>query len=264
MASIHIVKPVIFHVAVLLAAIFAGTAATTAEPAVLLYTKNQIGKGLFVHDNIPASIAAIKKLGTENHFMVEPSDDPGQFTTNNLQRFKVIIFDNSNNEIFDNDEQKAALQNFVRSGGGIVGIHSACGSERHWPWFWSMMGGKFLRHAKLQKFTVKVKDADNPSTAHLPPTFQWTDEFYFLTNMPNDLHILLAGDLSSLNDPGKEKSQNPKYGDETPLCWCHQFDGGREWYTALGHQKEHYADPLFTTHLLGGILWAMGQTDVKP
>ena len=59
------------------------------------------------------------------------------------------------------------------------------------------------------------------------------------------------------------KYKNPNYGDEIPLCWCHQFDGGREWYTALGHQKEHYADPVFAQHLLGGILWAMGETNVK-
>jgi type 1 glutamine amidotransferase len=255
------VKHLFLCAAILLAAGFAALSAE--QPRILVYTKNQIGKGLYVHDNIPASLVALKKLGAENHFDVVASDDPDTFTTTNLQQFKVIVFDNSNNEIFDTDEQKAALQHFVQAGGGVVGIHSCCGSMRHWEWFGSMMGGKFLRHPKLQTFTVKVKDANNPSTAHFAPTFQWTDEFYFLTNMPNDLHILLAGDLTTLNDPGKDKSKNPKYGDEAPLCWCHQFDGGREWYTALGHQKEHYADPVFARHLLGGIRWAMGETNVN-
>lgn len=255
------VKSLFLSAIIGLAATFAGLAAD--EPGVLVYTKNQVGKGFYVHDNIPASIVALKKLGQENHFNVESSEDPAEFTTTNLQRFKVIVFDNSNNEIFDTPDQKAALQHFVQAGGGIVGIHSCSGSMRHWPWFWEMMGGKFSRHAKLQTFTVKVKDATNPSTAHFPATFQWTDEFYYLTNMPNDLHVLLAGDLTTLNDPAKDKSKNPKYGDEVPLCWCHEFDGGREWYTALGHQKQHYADPVFTRHLLGGILWAMGETTVK-
>lgn len=163
---ISTVKRLIICAAILLAAPFSGVAAD--EPGVLIYTKNQIGKGLFVHDNIAASVVAFKKLGAENHFAVEASDDPGEFTTTNLQRFKVIVFDNSNNEIFDTEEQKAALQHFVQAGGGIVGIHSCSGSMRHWPWFWSMMGGKFARHAKLQTFTVEVKDANNPSTAHLP------------------------------------------------------------------------------------------------
>lgn len=245
----------------LLTALFSGVAAE--QPRVLVYTRNQAGKGLYVHDNIPASVDALKKLGAENHFAVEVSDDPASFTTANLPRFKVIVFDNSNNEILDTEAQKDALRHYVQAGGGIVGLHSASGSMRHWPWFQAMLGGKFARHPKLQTFTIRVKDPNNPSTAHFPPSFPWTDECYFLTNMPPDLHVLLAGDLATLNDPDKDRFKNPRYGDEIPLCWCHQFDGGREWYTALGHQKEHYADPVFTRHLLGGILWAMGETNVK-
>jgi type 1 glutamine amidotransferase len=131
---------------------------------------------------------------------------------------------------------------------------------RQWPWFWSVVGGKFSRHAKLQKFTIHVKDAKDPSTAHLPATIEWTDEFYYVDHMPEGLHVLLAGDLNRLDDPGKETYPGKKFGDEFPLAWRHQFDGGREWYTALGHQPEHYSDPRFTRHLLGGIVWAMGES----
>ncbi len=228
------------------------------EPRVLVYTRNQVAKGLYVHDNIATAAAAIEKLGKENHFDVDVTDSPGAFTDENLKKYRVLVFDNTNNEIFDSEDQKEALQHFIRAGGGFVGIHSASGSMRKWPWFWSMLGGKFKRHAKLQEFTVHVKDASNPSTAHLPPSFQWTDEFYYTENMPNDLHVLLAGDLKKLNDPDKGKYPGNMFGDEFPLTWCHQFDGGREWYTALGHQKEHYRDPMFTKMILGGIQWAMG------
>jgi type 1 glutamine amidotransferase len=131
---------------------------------------------------------------------------------------------------------------------------------RQWPWFWEMLGGKFLRHPKLQPFTIKVKDPKDLSTAHLPASFQWTDEFYFLDHMPEGLHVLLAGDLTTLTDPAKDKYPGKKFGDEFPLSWRHQFDGGREWYTALGHKPEYYSDPRFTRHILGGILWAMGET----
>jgi type 1 glutamine amidotransferase len=229
--------------------------ASAAERRVLVYTKN--GKG-YVHDNIPASVAALKKLGAENNFIVDASDDPAAFTTNNLSRYKAIIFDNANNEIFDNEAQKAALQNYIRGGGGFVGIHSASGAERDWPWFWELLGGKFLRHPKLQTFTIHVKDTNDPSDKPFPATFQWKDEFYFLDHMPDGLHVLLAGDLTTLDDPAKDKYPGKKFGDEVPLAWKHEFDGGRAWYTALGHQKEHYSDPVFMQHILGGILWAMG------
>ena len=70
-----------------------------AERRVLVYTRNQVGKGLYVHDNIPASVAALKKLGAENNFAVEVSDDPAGFTDENLRRFQALVFDNTNNEI---------------------------------------------------------------------------------------------------------------------------------------------------------------------
>lgn len=244
----------------LLACLSAAALEATPERRVLVYTKNQVGQSLYVHDNIPASVAAIQKLGAANNFSVDISDDSAVFTDQNLKRYKALIFDNTNNEIFGNEEQKAAFQRFIRAGGGFVGIHSATGSMRQWPWFWSVVGGKFARHAKMQKFTVNVKDPKDASTAHLPVTFEWTDEFYYVDHMPEGLHVLLAGDLIKLDDPGKEKYPGKLFGDEFPLAWRHEFDGGREWYTALGHQPEHYSDPKFTQHILGGILWAMGDT----
>jgi type 1 glutamine amidotransferase len=244
----------------LLACLTAGLLGAAPERRVLVYTKNQAGQGLYVHANIPASVAAIRKLGTENNFTVDVSDDPAVFTDQNLKRYKALVFDNTNNEIFDNEEQKAAFQRYIRAGGGFVGIHSATGAMRQWPWYWSLIGGKFLRHPKLQTFTVKVKDPKDISTAHLPATFEWTDEFYFVDHMPDDLHVLLAGDLTKLDDPAKDKYPGKQFGDEFPLAWRHQFDGGREWYTALGHQPEHYSDPKLTQHILGGILWAMGES----
>jgi uncharacterized protein len=226
-----------------------------ADRRVLVYTKN--GKG-YVHDNIAASVAAIKQLAATNSFAVDVSDDPAVFTDQNLKQYKALIFDNTNNQIFDNEDQKAAFQRYIRAGGGFVGIHSTCGSMRDWPWFWELVGGKFLRHPKMQTFTVKVKDPNDPSTAHLPATFAWTDEFYFLDHMPSGRHILLAGDLTTLEDPAKEKYPGKTFGDEFPLAWRHEFEGARAWYTALGHKPEHYSDPKLTRHILGGILWAMG------
>jgi uncharacterized protein len=229
------------------------------RPKVLVYTRNQVGPGLYVHDNIAASVEAIKKLAAQGRFDLEVSDDPRTFSATNLAKYRAIVFDNTNNEIFDQDEQKQALQQFLRAGGGMVGIHSACGSMRQWPWFWEAMGGKFKRHPKLQTFRIHVKDRDHPSTAPWPETFEWTDEFYFMDPMAKDLHVLLAGDLSSLDDPEKDKYPGKEFGNEYPLAWCHPFEGGRVWYTALGHKSEHYADPRFGRHLLGGILWAMGE-----
>lgn len=231
----------------------------TAADRVLVYTRNETGKGKYIHENLSSSVAAIRKLGLENGFEVDATENPGSFTPENLKRYKALIFSNTNNEIFETEDQKAALQSYIRAGGGFVGIHSATGSMRNWPWFWSLIGGKFVRHPKLQTFTVRVKDSKDISTSHLPPDFKWTDEFYYTEKMPEGLHILLAGDLTTLDDPKKGEPPADKFGNEFPLAWRHEFEGGRAWYTALGHKKEHYSDPKLAAHILGGIFWAMGK-----
>jgi type 1 glutamine amidotransferase len=117
-----------------------------------------------------------------------------------------------------------------------------------------MLGGTFVRHPKFQPFTINVVDREHPSTKHLDATWKWSDEFYYLKEMPKDLHVLLAGDLSTLDDKAKPSDEKT-----WPLAWCHEFEGGRSWYSALGHKKEHYSDPNLQKHILGGIRWAMKQ-----
>ena len=241
----------------LIVAVLGGSLAHAADPLprILLYTRNGPtleGKKGYVHDNIPNSIVAIKQLGREHGFAVEVSDNPKVFSDANLQAYRALVFSNTNNEILDTEEQRGALQRYLRRGGGVAAIHSACGSMRNWPWFWAMLGGSFVRHPKLQEFTLLTVDRKHPSTAHLPATWRWTDEFYFLRDPPKDLQVLLEGDLTTLDDPKKPANEQTR-----PLAWYHHFEGGRCWYTTLGHRKESYADPIFVKHILGGILWAM-------
>jgi type 1 glutamine amidotransferase len=236
--------------------------ALAEQPRALVYTRNGPtldGKKGFVHDNIAACTAMLQQLGKFNGFATDVTDQPEVFTDDKLKRYRVIIFANSNNRAFDTEDQKTAFQRFVRAGGGIVGIHSSCASERNWPWFWAMMGGTFVRHPKLQPFTIHVVDRKHPSTAHLGATWEWEDEFYFLKEMPKGLHILLEGDLSTLNDPKKLPDEKTR-----PLAWCHEFEGGRVWFTALGHKKDHYSNPNLQKHILGGIRWAMDKQEKKP
>jgi type 1 glutamine amidotransferase len=242
------------------AAMLLAGSAEAAASRVLVYTRNHVteGKG-YIHENIPDSIEAIKKMGAENGFDVDSSDDPKVFTVANLKRYGVIVFSNSNNEAFENDEQRDAFRKYINGGGGIVGIHSATGSERKWPYFWQAMGGKFLRHPKIQKFAVRVKDANHPATRNLPATFDWEDECYYTEHLNPGMKVLLVTDPAKLEDPRKAEYPGDRFGDSLPLSWYQTFDGGRQYYTALGHKKEHYSDPLLKQQILGGILWALGR-----
>src|SRR5215212_2719018 len=174
----------------LTALILAGdaTGADAGKKKVLVYTRNYVtnGKG-YVHECIPNCVAAIKKMGEENGFGVDASDDPGVFTPQNLKQYSAIVFANSNNEAFETQAQRDAFRRYIRAGGGFVAIHSASGSEREWPWYWSLLGGKFRRHPKLQPFEVRVVDATHRATKDLPSKFTWEDECYYLDNLNKNI-----------------------------------------------------------------------------
>lgn len=222
---------------------------------VLVYTKN--GEG-YVHKNIASSISAIKNMGEKHGFAVDVSDDPGIFADKKIMDYDALIFSNTNNEIFNTQAQKQGFQNYIRSGGGFVGIHSACGSQREWPWFWKVIGGKFHRHAPLQDFDVKVLDRNHPSTSFLPDVWKIKDdECYYLKHLNPGIHVLLTADLNTVEDKKKGEYPGDIFGDTFPVAWFHEFDGGRQWYTSLGHRPEHYSDPMFLKHILGGIQWAV-------
>ncbi len=230
----------------------------TSKGDVLVYTRN--GKG-YVHENIADSVAAIKKMGAENGFGVDVTDDTNFLTDAHLKLYKAIVFANTNNEAFTTENQRGAFQRFIEAGGGFVGIHSASGSERAWPFYWSLIGGSFLYHPKLQPFTVRVTDRDHSATRHLPATFEWEDECYHLQYMNPNLHPLLVTDSTKLTDPDRDNGKYPfeLVGKSLPLSWTLTQNGGRHFYTSLGHKKEHYSNPILYQHILGGILWAMGQ-----
>jgi uncharacterized protein len=232
-------------------------AQSAPQPRVLVYTRNYTpdGKG-YVHDNIAASVAAIRKMGAEAGFAVDASDDPAVFTDANLRQYAALVFSNSNNQAFSADTQRDAFKHYIEAGGGFVGLHSASGSERDWPYFWSVLGGKFAAHPRQQAFTVRVTDPNFPAVKGLPPQFTWTDECYFIDHLNPDIHPVLVTDRTKLGlEPMTiDASTFPV---DLPLAWYHQFDGGREFYLALGHNKQDYESPLLYGIIKNGILWVM-------
>ena len=252
-------RRVLTAIAALTAMFFAE--ACLAKGHVLIYTQN--GKG-YVHDNVAASVECLKKICDANGWTYEATDSAAVFdSADKVKGVDALVFSNTNNETFDTEAQKKVFQDYIRGGGGFVAIHSACGSERNWPWFWANLGGKFVRHPALQKFDVEVIDKAHPSTEHLPAIWNWEDEFYYMNELNPRVHILLVGDLRTLKDDQKDKYPGRVFGDYFPLAWCQEFDGGRQWYTALGHKIEYYQDPNFIKHLEGGLRWAMTKAPAK-
>lgn len=221
---------------------------------ILIYTRN--GEG-YVHDNIQTSVTALQEICQKLRIKTMATDDPAIFESEKLWKFDAIIFSNSNNEAFINERQRSNFQQFILSGKGFMGIHSANASERDWPWYTQMIGGKFFRHPKLQSFDIHMINSSHISTVHLPDIWKWEDECYYSDHLNPAIHILLAVDLNTIEDDQKQEYPGDVFGDRFPLAWYHEFKGSRIFYTALGHKIEHYEIPEFRKHLEGGIVWIL-------
>jgi type 1 glutamine amidotransferase len=221
---------------------------------VLLFTKN--GKG-YIHENIPASIAAIQKLGKDLSFIVDTTTNSALFTDDNLKKYDAVIFSNTNNDVFDTESQKVAFMRYIQAGGSFMGIHSASGTERNWKWFKLLLGATFLRHPPFQAFTVHVLNPKHPAAKNLPDTWNTNDEFYLFKEFNPSVNVLLFSDLSNIKESDERTAKPDIFGNRYPSAWCHEFDGGRAWYTALGHDKKDYSNPTYLAHILEGLKWVM-------
>jgi hypothetical protein len=161
------------------------------------------------------------------------------------------------------DSAKTALHQYMRAGGGFVGIHNAIGgTEYNWPYYEGLCGGtQYYDHGALQNGTV-VTYAKDSSTEGLPPRWEFKDEWYNWMPFPSRVKWLLGVDESTL---ATKSNTHPGHGKFHPLSWCQYYDGGRSWVTALGHDSAAWTDgsgyvgqAFFKKHIVNGILSAMG------
>ena len=213
------------------------------------------------HGSIPVGKLAIMKLGQENGFAVDTTEDATKFTEANLKKYSAVVWLSTTGDVLD-DAQQAAFEQYIQAGGGYAGIHAAADTEYGWPWYNQLAGAWFLNHPKQQNAEIEIVDKNHPSTKMLPDRWKRWDEWYSYKNIGTDLKV-----LGKLDEKTYEGGKN---GDNHPFIWYHDFDGGKAFYTGGGHTDESYADPLFLQHILGGIKSVMatslkfGQVKTQP
>jgi len=246
---------------------FAQTLDPNARYHVLVFSKT----AAFRHSAIPNALAAIRKLGQENNFTVDATEDASLFTDAFLSRYDLVVFNSTTGDVL-NDDQQAAFERFIQAGNGYAGIHSATDTEYGWPWYGRLTGAYFRNHPNgTPTATVVVEDATKVSTSHLPARWTRVDEWYNFQGITNPvvngggtdvsprtqtpIHVLLTVDESTY----AEADGSDGVDDDHPIAWCKRYDGGRMFYTALGHTEASYTDANFLKHLLGGMDTAAGQ-----
>jgi uncharacterized protein len=202
------------------------------------------------HNSIAEGKLAIIKMGQENKFGVDTTTDATVFNKDNLKQYKAVVFLSTTGNVLD-DQQQAAFEQYIRSGGGFVGVHAATDTEYDWPWYGRLVGAYFKSHPATQDASLDIVDSKHISTKHLPKRWTRKDEWYNFKWVSDSIHVLITIDETSYTGRRMDTTYHP-------MAWYHKYDGGRAFYTELGHTDESFTtDTLFLQHLLGGIKYAM-------
>jgi cytochrome c len=225
----------------------AGGSTDPAGPlGLLVFSKTAV----FRHDSIPDGIAALRAIATSESWTLSATEDASVFTDEGLAGVDVVVFLSTTGDVLD-DAQQAAFERFIRSGKGFVGIHSATDTEYDWTFYGELVGAYFREHPMIQQATLHVEDPADPTMAGMPNPWTRTDEWYaFRANPRPNVHVLMTLDETSYA-PGAATM-----GDDHPIAWLHEHEGGRAFYTALGHTAESYTEPAFVRQLTQAIAWA--------
>jgi len=212
---------------------------------------------------IPQGTVAIAQMAARRGFEVDATENAAAFTDENLANYDVVIFLCTTGDVLD-PAQQSAFERYIRAGGGYAGIHSASDTEYDWAWYGGLVGAYFRDHpgsvnAQFQVATMTVEDRQTAATRRLGRSWTREEEWYnFRTNPRDDVHVLLSVDESTYDPRGYSvPGGSPGMGDH-PISWCQPYDGGRAFYTALGHKGVYWEEPLLLSHVLGGIEMAAG------
>jgi type 1 glutamine amidotransferase len=209
------------------------------------------------HESLHSGVIAIKEMGVKNFFDVVLFENPNGFTDEYVKQFQVIIFLNTTADIFDSAQQKV-MERFIQAGNGFVGIHSASDTEYDWDWYTKLVGRMFHIHPVIQTARLNIVDDKFAGLQGFANNKLWTDEWYeFGPEKIQGLNYILAVDENSYNAKvqwGAKKGEG--MGKFHPIAWYHNYDGGRSFYTALGHLPTVFSNDAFLNHLYAGIFWA--------
>jgi uncharacterized protein len=254
-------KTTLRFLASLVAFAFVSCAVHAEQFRVLVFTKN----AGWHHESINAAVTALEDLGKLHDFGVFWTEDAKRVMKDSeLAKYKVVVFLLTTGDILD-EEQKAAFERFIRAGGGFVGIHSAADTEAGWAWYGKLVGRRFHIHPAIQTATVVVNERNFPGMDRFPKRFLFTEEWYeFGPPLSDDLTTLLSVDEQTYKPEAQGGGRKGVgMGANHPVSWYHRFDGGRSFYTALGHLPGTYRDAAFLHHVYGGIYWAATGAEFK-
>lgn len=231
------------------------TACHASKPTrVLIFSKTSVYG--YRHESIEAGKQAMVEICQQHGILADTTENSLLLTEENLKNYQAVVFLNTNGEVLGPD-QEADFERYIQAGGGFMGVHAASATEYTWKWYGGLVGAYFKDHPVIQTTPLQVASCDDPSTVHLGcKDWEWKDEWYNFRQYEPDLEVLLT--IDEKNYKGGAIPPGTHTADKHPLAWRHTYDGGRAFYTAIGHLPEAYANENYRKHLWGGLQYALG------
>ncbi|SES64793.1 ThuA domain-containing protein [Thalassotalea agarivorans] len=224
-----------------------------AEPGkhILVFSKTEGWR----HKSIEPAIKQITAYAEKYNIAVTSSEDAQLFNSEQLAKYDAVVFLLTTGNVLNASQQKS-FEQYIKNGNGFVGVHSATDTGYDWPWYGKLVGAYFNGHPNdpnVRDALLYPMNQDHAATEMLPTTWPKKDEWYDFKSLNADVQVLINIDEQSYKKP----KENPVK-EQRPISWYHEYDGGRAFYTGLGHTTESYSEPLFMQHLFGGIQYAIG------
>lgn len=218
------------------------------DPSILIFSKTEG----YRHTSIEHGREVITDIAAQLNYQVSSTEDAAIFTKDGLEDFTVIVFLNTTGDVL-NDTQQEAFEEFIRAGGGFIGIHAAADTEYHWHWYGKMVGAYFNDHPNDPNVrqAIVMKQQPHQITAAVPETWERNDEWYNYKEVSPDIQVLLTLDEKSY--------EGGTMGGDHPITWFHEYDGGRVFYTGMGHTEETFDEPVFKGMIEGAIKYVAGE-----
>lgn len=231
----------------MMAGLLFSCASKQQEARVLVFSKTAGQR----HASIGPAIQALFRLSRQQGFTMDTTENAEDFCEENLKRYKAVIFLNTSGDIL-NQEQQNDFERFIQAGGGFAGIHAAIETEPDWPWYGRLVGARTMNDSPEPGIVRRTLycNVPHPATDSLPPRFERADEYNAVKDLSPGVTVLIKMDEVS--------GRSAAGGKHSPMSWCHEYDGGKAFYTGMGHTEQSYSDPLFLKHLSGGLHYVLG------
>ncbi len=252
--------------AVALASTFLGGCSNTtptsfddSAPRVLVYSNT----AWYRHPEVPAISGWLAGVGMKHGMVVHVTETPKDLSAKKLADYDVLVL-NSTTDIGKSldDAQKQAVIDWFRAGGGIVGLHAALVHHDHWPWFTALAGCDFDSDSEFVPARVVVDPGavDHPIMRGFGREFvytaDWTNHTKSVTGL-DGVQVLARVDETTYEPvrPYFQQRGGKPMGADHPVIWTRTFEGGRFFYTELGHDVRSLNTPFGIQHVIEGIRW---------